>query len=190
MLRDTDREQQYLKEREKTKQYKDLAYDIESYLIDLMYASSERIEDSDALLQENEGRRLVTKHILTGKESEKVQKCLCEVMVQMGIPRNIKGFRILQDCVEECVKQRINNKQYMLKDVYPVLAQKHNITDNNAEKLCRYACTFIDTAKVRENNLQIYGTLGRRTVENITLREVVDVLVDYVVKKNKFKHGL
>ncbi len=190
MLRDPDREKQYHNEREKTKSYQDLAYDIESYLIDLMYASSERIEDNDGAFQENVGRKLVTKQILTAKESEKVQKCLCEVMQQMGMPRNIKGFRLLQDCVEECIRQKINNKQYMLKDVYPILAQKYNITPNNAEKLCRYACTFTDTEIIRKNNIVIYETLGRRTVENITLREIVDVLVEYVMKKYKFRSRL
>lgn len=190
MSNENNFEKQSFTEREKARQYRDLAYDVESFLIDLVYHSGEAVDPDDIVKQEIIGKEKVKGQVLNDKKTEKMRKCLVDVLLQMGIPNNLKGFRLLIDCVVDCVNQNIVSGRHLLKNAYPVLAEKYSISKNGAEKLIRYACAFVDVKKIKQSNKQIYGILSRRTVENITLLEVVNVLMEYLMKKYKIKSRL
>ena len=186
MLYDIDKTLDLIIKRQESREVCDLVYDIESYIIDLMYASDERLEEVSPNVQEKRGRAKASEYIVNEKETVAVLQLLEPVMTEMGIPRQIKGFRMVEECVIEGARQTINKRPYHLRDMYPMLAQKYNVSCNNAEKLCRYACSCIDINRMTVAKFPFLEILLRGTYENITLRETVDVLVNYVVENCKF----
>ena len=187
MLYDIDRTLEKIKKDRESNEFCDLVYDVESYVIDLMYAGDERIRDINPEKQEKKGRARVCEYIINEKEYTQVIAVLTPVLCELGIPRQIKGFRILEDCVLEAAREVINRRPYYMMNIYPKVAQKYGITPNNAEKLCRYACKCITVNRSTIAKYPFVEALTRREYEAITLKEAIDVLVNFVVENCKFK---
>ena len=185
MLYDIDRKNEYIGSLKNDRKMRDLVYDIESYIIDSIYSLSE--EEQNPVLQEQKGRSMVCDYIVDENEKSRIIAVLQPIMDKMGIPQSIKGYRMLQSCVIICVRQAINKRQYLLKDVYPMLAKEYSVSSNNAEKLCRYACSYINISRQLSDKYPVHERLTRREYEDITLKQTVDVLVKYTIKNCKFE---
>ncbi|MBP3579781.1 MAG: hypothetical protein J6K12_00895, partial [Clostridia bacterium] len=72
MLYDIDRTLEKIKKDRESKEFCDLVYDVESYVIDLMYAGDERIRDINPEKQEKKGRARVCEYIINEKEYTQV----------------------------------------------------------------------------------------------------------------------
>jgi len=186
MLYDIDKTLHIVKENRRNRDFCDLVYDVESYIIDLMYVGGDRLSET-ALSQEIKGRAKLSNLMMSEKERENAFSVLCEVMCELGVPRQIKGFRLLCDCILEAVKEKINNRPYYLMNIYPVLSQKYRVSVNNAEKLCRYACNYINISRSIIAKYPCLEVLTRRSYESITLKETVEVMTSYVIKNCKIK---
>ena len=185
MLYDIDKTLELMSKTRKSREFCDLVYDVESYLIDLVYAENESIENINPVVQEKKGKAKVCEYIISEKENQRMRALLDPVMTELGIPKQIKGYRMLQDCIMIASREAVNNRPYYLMNVYPVLASEYNISVNNAEKLCRYACGSIQVGRLTVDNYPFLDVLARKQYENITLKETVDVLVKYVVSNCK-----
>ncbi len=175
------------KQRQSSSGYCDLVYDIESYIIDLVYSDCGSTEKSDAELQEKKGRRLLRDIILSEKEQERIYSSLANVLYELGIPRHVKGFRMIAECTIEAVKEEVNGRPFYLMNIYPLLAQKYATTANNVEKLCRYACNYVDVSAFSIAKYSGLEALLKRNGENIMLKEMVDALVKYIIKSCRLK---
>lgn len=175
------------KQRQRSSGYCDLVYDIESFIIDLSYLNCGNIGTADAGLQEKRGRRQLRDIILSEKEKERIYSTLVNVLSELGIPRHVKGFRLLAECIIEAVKEEVNARPFYLMNIYPLLAQRYATTPNNVEKLCRYACDYADISAFAAEKYPELLPLFRKNSESITLRETVDALVKHAVKSCRLK---
>lgn len=183
MLYDLDRCVAEYSDRGESRRMCDLAYDIESYVIDVMYAENH----VSPAAQEKKGRCRMAELIISENERKKLLSFLTPLLCDMGIPRQLKGFRMLEDCVIEASQCLINNKPYYLRNMYPIIAEKYGITENNAEKLCRYACGCINIERRCIVKYPLLDSLTRKSYESVTLGETVEVLTKIVAEKLKIR---
>jgi hypothetical protein len=73
-----------------------------------------------------------------------------------------------------------------MSDVYKEASQRFGINAHNAERLCRYACDYVNVTRNAISAYPFLEQLTHRTVENVTVKELVDVLVRYVITKCRF----
>ena len=109
------------------------------------------------------------------------------VLCELGIPESVKGFRLLEECVLEAARKTVSGDAYLMMDIYPIVASKFDITPHNAERLCRYACDYVTPTRMSVRKYPFLEPLTHRTYENVTVKELVDLLVSYVAVKCKFK---
>ena len=184
MLYDIKRKILNKDELKNSKEYKDLAYDLESFIIDNCYPAE--MDGYDVEKSEFAGKIALRNILYDEYESEFVSTRLRPILVCLGIPEALKGFRMLETLVLECAKCLLESKQYRLNLVYPVVAERFGITAHNCERLCRYACSFAKPDAKFSLNYPMLESLSHRTVESVTVKELVDLLVWYLVDKCSF----
>lgn len=101
----------------------------------------------DRLKQINNMKSNTSSHIQEGEFSEEknVKKIkleleldISEIIFQIGIPANIKGYLYLKEAITIVV----NNKDYLgaiTKELYPAVANEHNTTASRVERAIRHA---------------------------------------------------
>ena len=175
MLYDIERTIKRMEQKYKSKEYRDLVYDLESYIIDLGFDAK---SDDANKLQDTKDE--LCEKLSEQKFSDAVFGELRKILLDLEINENLKGFRVLEQCIYEALKLSLNNKPYRMMDIYPVAAQKFNINAHNAERLCRYACSYINVTKRFALKYPEIEAITHRTYENVTVKELCDLLVYYI----------
>ncbi|MBE6681419.1 MAG: hypothetical protein E7600_03935 [Ruminococcaceae bacterium] len=187
MLYDLEKTRAKIEEIHKSDEYKKLVYDLESFIIDYCYPIQDDYDFSETEKSDFIGKINLRNRIAEDGERGFVFTKLRPVLISLQIPESVKGFRLLEMLVLECVRITLSQGSYKMKDVYPVVAKKFGINAHNCERLCRYACTF---AKPTANFALKYPSLEElthRTVEDVTVKELVDILVWYLICECNFK---
>ncbi len=183
MLYDKEKLQSIKNKKRLSKQYLDLIYDLESYVIDAAFEQKSTI---GAEKQAVKGAEIVAKEMLFCYERSGVYTLISTVLEELGIPKSVKGFRILEECVFEAARLSKASKPYFMSDIYPIVAERFGVTSHNAERLCRYACEYVVPTRNLAVKYPFLEELTHRTVESVTVKELVDVLVHHVVKNCRF----
>ena len=183
MLYDIERKIKSVGKNVNSDSYKELLYDLESYIIELIYASDDDDCESDAEKQSYIGKRELVNKVLDENENTKVCSRIRPVLLKLGIHEGNKGFRLIEACVLEAARQTIENGNSRMKDVYPVVAKAFSITAHNCERLCRYACDEAQPDREFARSYPFFEELTHRTYEKVTVKELVDLLVSYVLAK-------
>ena len=178
MLYDIERTIKRMEEKYKSKEYRDLVYDLESFIIDLGFDGQQKGEPSQEREQYNE--MVAEKNIKNAVYSE-----LRKILIDLQINENLKGFRILEECIFQALMFSLNNKNYRMMDIYPLAAEKFGINAHNAERLCRYACSYIKVTKRFALKYPLIESITHRTYEKVTVKELCDLLVYYISVKLK-----
>ena len=181
MLYDIERTIKMMDKAAGSDEYKDLVYDLESFIIDLAFD-----DDGDGVNPEKQsylGKLELMNQVRDQREGEKVFAKIRPVLVHLGIPEGIKGFRLLEACVLEAARLAVSGKDYRMKDVYPVVARQFSINSHNCERLCRYACLSVNPDRAFAQKYPFFEELTHRTYEQVTVKELVDLLVKYVLLK-------
>lgn len=178
---DTERQQ----DRQNT--VKNLAYAVESFVIDYFdrddadgrklnfYAMSRMRSgffDSESLFD-------YERYVVTTK--------VRPILLGLGIPESVKGFRLLSLVILGCVNLSLDGKGYKMNEVYLDASEKAGISKTRCERLCRYAVTF---AKASYDFVAKYPSLSElthRTVEGITVKELCDIITWYLIRECKIR---
>lgn len=179
MLYDIERTIKRMEEKYKSKEYRDLVYDLESFIIDLGF-DGEKINEKSQSTKETVMRKVLEDNIQQAVYSE-VRK----ILTDLEINENLKGFRILEECIFRALMLSLNNQSYRMMDIYPLAAEKFGINAHNAERLCRYACSYIKVTKRFAVKYPLIESITHRTYENVTVKELCDLLVYYISVKLK-----
>ena len=187
MLFDVENRNKREREIVNSKEYKDLVYELESFLIDTYYDDGKGHGECEPIKQEYKGKVEIANKVIDELEHKRVFGEIRPVLCELGIPESVKGFRLLEECVLEAARKNVCGECYFMMDIYPIVAQRFNITSHNAERLCRYACDYVTPTRLAVRKFPFLEPLTHRTVENVTVKELVDLLVCHVVLKCKFK---
>lgn len=185
MLYDTEKKILNKEKKRNSEEYKDLAYDLESFIIDNCYPTNR--SDNDAIRLEYDGKINLKNKLCEEYERDFVFSRIRPVLVSLEIPEALKGFRMLELLVLECARCMLEQRSYRMTLIYPVVAQYFGITAHNCERLCRYACSFARPDIKFALKYPDLESLTHRTVENVTVKELVDLLVWYIIEKCSFK---
>ena len=183
MLYDIERKIRMTENNIKSDNYKDLLYDLESYIIELSYESDDCMLESDAQKQSYIGKRELVNKVLDENESIKVYSKIRPVLLKLGIREGNKGFRLLACCTLEASRRIVESGSYRMKDVYGVVAHDFGITAHNCERLCRYACNEVMPDREFAKRYPYFEELTHRTYERVTVKELVDLLSGYAIAK-------
>lgn len=187
MLYDLEKTKAKIEEIHKSDEYKNLVYDLESFIIDYCYPLQDELQDTESESTDYAGKMALRNKIAYESEKGFVFTKLRPVLVALGIPESVKGFRLLEMLVLECVRITLSQGSYKMKDVYPVVAKKFGINAHNCERLCRYACMFAKPTAGFALKYPSLEELTHRTVEDVTVKELVDILVWYLICECNFK---
>lgn len=178
MLYDIERTIKRMEQKYKSKEYRDLVYDLESYIIDLGFDSDKQNFQNDVDTKEIQSKNLTEQKICDAVYSE-----LRKILIDLEISENLKGFRVLEECIFQALMLSLASKEYRMMDIYPIAAAKFNINAHNAERLCRYACSYINVTKRFAQKYPLMESITHRTYEKVTVKELCDLLVYYITKK-------
>ncbi len=185
MLYDIEKSIKRMNGKYKSDEYRELVYDLESFIIDLVYENENA--DSSAERQSYLGKVELVNKVLEEKEEETVFSAIRPILCGLGVNESVKGFRLIEYCVLEAARRTSEGKGYIMKDIYPVAASKFGITAHNCERLCRYACESITPTVSFARKHPFFEELTHRTYEAVTVKEIVDLLVKYVLIKYSFR---
>lgn len=170
-----------ISQKEKTlddNEFKNLVYELESFIIDSFYDDKEN---------SNASKTSLLLQLVDEKEKSFVHSKISPVLVCLGIQESVGGFRLLVHCVLEAARNVLSGKSLVMRDVYLAVSNKHGISKNNCERQCRYACSHICFDKSFALNFPYLEGLTHRTFEKITVKELVESLCSYLVVECKFK---
>ncbi len=187
MLYNLERKIKRDNEIENSREYKDLVYDLESFLIDMSYPLEQENEQIEAKKQEHRGKIEIANAVINELEQKNVVSLIHPVLIELGIPQSIKGFRILESCVLEGARMYLQSRSLMMMEIYSIVASQYNITAHNAERLCRYACDYVNPTRQAVKKFPFLEPLTHRTYENVTVKELVDLLVEYSLRNCRFR---
>lgn len=180
MLYDIERTIKRMEEKYKSKEYRDLVYDLESFIIDLGFDGEQKGQDENISIKENSEQKVLEQNIKKAVYTE-----LRRILTDLEINENLKGFRILEECIFQALMFSLNNQSYRMMDIYPLAAEKFGINAHNAERLCRYACSYIKVTKRFALKYPLIESITHRTYEKVTVKELCDLLVYYISVKLK-----
>lgn len=183
MLQNVEKMIENLHKNQTDKQYLDIIYDIESFLIDLWYENCE----SDPVKQSKIGKIVLSEKALEQNEHLKISSKLRPLLRELGIGPQVKGLHMLEMCTLEAVRAKSVSENYYIKDVYLIVSKKFCTTPSNCERLCRYACSKIEFPADFGKKYPYLESLTHRTYEKVTVKELVDALSNYLIYKHKFK---
>lgn len=185
MLYDLKKSIKRMNDNYRSDEYKDLVYDLESFIIDLAYNSADDNESAER--QSYLGKIELSNKVFEEKQEENVLSKIRPILSELGIPESVKGFRLLEYCVLEAARRVCDNGVYTMKDIYPVVGKKFGITAHNCERLCRYACESITPTVSFARRYPFFEELTHRTYEAVTVKELIDILVRFILAKLNFK---
>lgn len=183
MLYDIEKITAKIGKTQKSAEYKDLVYDLESFIIDYCYP----MEDDDSVNISSYGKTNLRNKLYDDYERSFVCTKLKPVLSALEIPESVKGFRLVEMLVLECARITLSGCTYKMKDVYPTVAEQFGISAHNCERLCRYACAFAKPDAGFSVKYPALEELTHRTVEEVTVKELVDILVWYIICECNFK---
>ncbi len=174
MLYDIKKSIEQIDKRRKNEEYRDLAYELESFIID--YSSNGDVSFTD----DKDGKLLLAQKVLDESEHMKVFSRIRPVLIRLGVNEGLKGFRIIETCVVEALRIYQDCGMFSMKDVFPSVADRFGISAENCERLCRYACKDIIPTREFALEYPFFEALTHRTYEPVTVKELVETLVHYV----------
>ena len=164
------------------KVFKDLIYDLESFVIDTFY--------DHEVSSEKKSFELLSKKLTDEKEHTFVFSKLRPVLVCLGIREQTGGFRLIEECVLHAVRMKMEGKEIIMKQIYETVSAKNNLSSYNCERMCRYACKSIHLTSDFVREYPFLESLTHRTYEKITVKELVENLTYYLIIECKFKTKL
>lgn len=139
------------------------------------------------ITENNTAVRLIRKGIIEGKLEEALQgepderrvfEEITEIMRDIGIPANLKGYYYIREAV--ClVVDDIERIKFVTKELYPYVAEKHYTTSSRVERAIRHA---IEVSWSR-GNIDVLNEIFGYTVstqERPTNAEFIGMLADKV----------
>lgn len=182
MLYDIEKSIKRLDNSRKSDDYKNLVYDLESFIIDITYKE----EDESVCSAEKQsylGKVELVNKVLDEHEEKLVFSRIRPVLSELGIRETVKGYRLMECCILEASRKIVNDGRYVMKEIYPNVAKSFGISAHNCERLCRYACSNIKPTAYFARKYPFFEELTHRTYENVTVKEIVDIFAKYVVLK-------
>ena len=183
MLYDKDKNGNGAVTLETDREIKDLLYDLESYVIDTFY-----IDEAETSKTAHTGMTRLVSKVLEEKAVSKAHSFVNPLLSGLGIHNQVKGIRLLEECIFETAVKMICGKSFTMKEIYSKVAAKNNISVSNCERLCRYACTHIELTNELSSRYPCLKALTHRTFEKITVKELVECLAVYLVVDCKFRY--
>jgi len=90
----------------------------------------------------------------------KLDQAISELLNQVGVPPNFKGYLYLRDCIKLVAKD-FDRLGSIMKTVYPVVAEKYNTTPQKIERTIRHALEVT----WERGNLEMLNELFSNTID-------------------------
>lgn len=101
----------------------------------MRYIVTERDEEKEKIVEE---MRFIIEPIAKGKRTENIEDVISEILVELGMPAHIMGYRY----TIYAIKLAIDNPDIIRAitcKLYPAVAEKYGTTANRCERAIRYA---------------------------------------------------
>lgn len=124
---------------EKSKEFRDARYNLESFLIDCAHFREKQKEPCI----DKSSKRAKESMILSKKAHQdfvRINGYLSDILEKLGIPRKLSGTKYLKFCI--CQKAIDDNLQMM--QLYQMCAKEYSKNVPVIEQSCRYACSYAD----------------------------------------------
>ncbi len=102
------------------------------------------IAQNNTNIQEARKRQIKAKTDINSKE---VIQYITKIMLSVGIPANLKGYRYIREAIKMTLED-VNKLQRITAELYPEIAKKFNTSATRAERAMRHA---IEVAWARGN---------------------------------------
>ncbi len=108
---------------------------------------------------------------------ESVERDVTEIIRQIGIPANIKGYQYLREAIKMSVKD-VGNLQYITKMLYPSIAQTFHTNSSSVERAIRHAIEVAWNRGNQEYINQIFGYPLKEGKAKPTNSEFIALITD------------
>lgn len=116
-------------------------------------------------------------------ENIKLQKIITKVILELGIPANIRGYHFIRDAIIFCIKD-FELLNYVTKELYPSIAKKHNTTPYKVERGMRHAIEVAWT----KGNKEILDEVFVHTVNQSKGKPTNSQFIALLVDRYKLEH--
>jgi len=114
------------------------------------------------------------------KGEKKMHKAITRILLRLGVPPNIKGFRYLRDAISDVIED-ISLLSEITKRLYPNIARKNNDTASRVERDMRHA---INTAWARAGRteliVKLFGDSISKKTGKPTNGQLIAAIADYI----------
>lgn len=180
MLYDIEKLFENEEKKKNSEQYKKLVYDLESYIIDCCFEG----EGEDEIFDDFESAKSALSEI---KACERAFSLIRPILCELDMRESNKGFRMTEMLIYECVKTALAKEPYYISELFPIVAKRFSTSAHNCERLCRYACGFAKPTLSFAGKYPSLEVLTHRTYEKVTVKELCDALVRYLLEDCDFK---
>lgn len=108
---------------------------------------------------------------------ESVERDITDIIRQVGIPANIKGYQYLREAIKMSVKD-VGNLQYITKMLYPSIAQKFHTNSSSVERAIRHAIGVAWSRGNRDYINEIFGYTMQEEKGKPTNSEFIALVTD------------
>lgn len=123
--------------------------------------------------------------LVQSSPKKSLEDTITSILLEIGVPAHIIGYRYLQDAIYMCVHNR-DSVNSITKILYPDIAKKNHTTSSRVERAIRHA---IECAWLRGNidSLDhIFGSSVSPDSGRPTNSEFIAVVTDYLIMKKHF----
>lgn len=159
---------------EKSKEFRDARYNLESFLIDCAHFRKNQKDDA----VDKNSKRAKQSMIMSKKTRQNFQEIneyLSDILAKLGIPRKLSGTKYLKYCI--CQKA-LNDDIRMMK-LYEMCAREYSKNVPIIEQSCRYACSYADFSNLSSDISGIRFLYGQTP----TVKDTVFILSSVTLEK-------
>lgn len=116
----------------------------------------------------------------------KLQYSITKIILELGVPANIRGYHYIRDAIILCIKD-FELLNYVTKELYPCIAKKYKTTPYKVERGMRHAIEVAWTKGNKEIIDEIFVHTVNQSKGKPTNTQFIALLVDrYKLENQKF----
>lgn len=116
---------------------------------------------------------------------EALERDITDIIRQIGIPANIKGYQYLREAIMMSV-QDVHNLQYITKMLYPSIAQKYHTNSSSVERAIRHAISIGCT----RGNMEYIAEVFRLPHKDMQWKPTNSQFIAQITDRLRVEYGL
>lgn len=133
--------------------------------------------------QEGNGEKISFEYEEKKEESIDVDEIITKILLDIGMPRNLKGFHYLRLAISICVREANMKFCCVTKELYPRVAKELNSTTSRVERGMRHAIEVAWDRGSIEVIEKMFGNTVSPTKGRPTVSEFIFLISDKILMK-------